>query len=35
MTGTLYLGEGREKPESKAASSAPKIILGNDEFDKY
>ena len=35
MSGVLYLGEGKEKPESKAAHGTPKIILGNDEFDKY
>jgi len=35
MSGILYLGEGKARPEAKAASGAPKIILGNDEFDKY
>jgi methyl-accepting chemotaxis protein len=37
MTGALYLGDGKEKKHAaiKTASSAPKIILGNDEYDKY
>ncbi|HVI42303.1 MAG TPA: methyl-accepting chemotaxis protein, partial [Anaerovoracaceae bacterium] len=36
-TGNLYLGDGRDK-RGKAetiSSHSPRIVLGNDEFDKY
>jgi hypothetical protein len=36
MSGALYLGDGKARSDAKAAASgAPRLILGDNEFDKY